>query len=87
MKYNNWTLSPQRSMADLSYDEYKTLWGQIEFGAMNLNCYRNTLGVDREEVAYYSDGFLDAVYCDPEFDFFNKENNAENFALYCSWCD
>lgn len=79
-------LSPLRHMEELSFNEYKTLWRQIEIGAMNYSSYRNSLGVDRKEVAYYSDGFSEALNNESEYPNFT-ENNAENFALYCSWCD
>lgn len=74
-------LSPLRRMADLTYNECEKLWRQFK----NSGDYSNTLGVDSEEIAYCYDGFLDTIGDTELSDF--TEDNAENFALYCSWFD
>ena len=75
------------AMSCLSFDELKTLWGEITIGYMlNYDCYNNSLGVNRVEVEHYATGFLDALNDNDEYPEF-MENSPENFATYCCWSE
>ena len=75
------SLRPIRHLCSLSSNDLKQLYQQIELGSMTLEAYENDLGVLKSEIAYASDGFLDAIGHEdfPEI----EDICADDFAYYC----
>jgi hypothetical protein len=70
-------LSVYQTIADLSFDDLKTLREEISLGSLFLDDYENSFGVDTNEVCNYADGF------GQEIDWNDELDTPENFALYC----
>ena len=70
-------LSVYNTMADLTHEDYVKLRGEICLGSIYLADYRNSFGVDENEVYNASEGF-------GEFTDWNEElDTPEYFADYC----
>ena len=70
-------LSVYNTMADLTHEDYVKLRGEICHGSIYLSDYRNSFGVDENDVYAASEGFGMATGWNDD------EDTPENFADYC----
>ena len=72
-------------MTDLSFDELCELRKEISLGSLYLADYRNSFGVDENEVCAYGEGYEVELY-EEYGEEWEKYDTPQNFANYCWYC-
>lgn len=78
-----WRNEVEVSILDLNCDELRTLYHEIRFGSIYTSDYENSLGVDEDEVFYYSEMFLEQMYQEGREESFLEEDWVIFITDYC----
>lgn len=76
-------LKPLKHIAELSEKELQRLRKETHFGGFFYSGSTNTLGVDKFELAYVADSYLEAI--DNGVEFPEEGDTPKNFAYYCMY--